>query len=423
MSSARKTALNIISRIDSGGFSNLVLKQMLNDSDISERDRAFVSNLVYGVIERKLTLDFGVEKLSGRSVKKIDSLALQCIRLGLYQLWYMDKVPESAAINESVKLVKMSHKAFLSGFVNAVLRNAQRQKGPVLPKDDGSANALSVIYSCPEWIVQRLIDDYGYDNTVGILKHSLEKKDITVKVNTLKIDVNGLINQFSDLGVEVVKTQVKNVILLKNPGSIEKNELYKNGYFHVQDCASAICAESIDSVSGCRVLDMCAAPGGKTFSIAENMGDIGEIVACDIHKHRTKLISNGAERLGLKIIKPMVLDATIFCDRLGKFDRVLCDVPCSGLGVIGKKPDIKYKDESEFAQLPQIQYNIICNASKYLLDGGRLVYSTCTLSKRENEEVVARFIKNNPQFKVVSMKTYFPLTDGTDGFFICVLTR
>lgn len=401
----------------------MVLKQMLNDSIVDPKDRAFVSSLVYGVVERRLTLDFSIERLSGRSVKKIDSPALESIRLGLYQLWYMDKVPDSAAINESVKLVKASKKPFLSGFVNAVLRNAQRQQGPILPKDDGSVYALSIIYSCPEWIIKGLISDYGYDNAVGFLKHSLDKKNVTVKVNTLKTDVSRLIEDFSKLGIEAEETAFKDVVLLKNPGSVEKSELFEKGCFHVQDCASAVCAQKVDATAGYRVLDMCAAPGGKAFSIAENMNNSGEIIACDIHEHRVGLIASGAKRLGIKIIKPTVSDATVFCEALGKFDRVLCDVPCSGIGVIGKKPDIKYKKESEFAQLPQIQYNIICNASRYLLDGGRLVYSTCTLSKRENEDVVSRFIKSNPQFKVVDMKTFFPLTDTTDGFFICVLTR
>lgn len=405
-----------------GGYSNLILKKHLTDNQLSFSDSKFASALFYGVLERKITLDYIIEKQSGRKLRDISDIALNAIRIGLYQMLYMDKVPDSAAINESVKIVKKSKKSFLSGFTNAVLRNCQRNINDLLPKGETNED-LSIIYSCPLWIINSFIKDYGKQTTIKFLKDSLTPSKVVVKVNTCKIEIDDLINQFTAQNIECEKCEIDNYLILKNSGNLAENELYNKGFFHVQDLASAKAVEDLGAVANDTVLDICAAPGGKSFSIAQAMENKGLIYSCDIHSHRVELIKKGAERLGLKIIKPIVNDATRFNDSFPKFDKILCDVPCSGLGVIGRKPDIKYNTENNLEELEQIQFDILNTAKSYLKDTGRIVYSTCTLRKKENEDIINRFISQNKDFKTISINTLFPHKNGTDGFFVAVLER
>lgn len=422
MSNARKLVAKALQKTENGGYSNLVLKDDLKNSGLSSQDLKFASALFYGVLERRITLDYIIEKQSGRKIKDISKEIINILRIGVYQLLFMNSVPDSAAINESVKLVKNSRQKYLSGFTNAVLRNCQRNKDNCLPKGD-KIRDLSVLYSCPEWIINSLIRDYGIENAVEFLKDTVKPKDITLRVNTKKLNVDEFVNKLSELGLSAQKAEKENYLSVKDLGNIEENPLYKSGCFHIQSLASAYSVECLAAKPNDSVLDVCAAPGGKSFSIAEDMSDCGTVVSCDIHSHRVKLIKNGAERLNLKIIKAVKNDAAVFNENFGKFDKILCDVPCSGLGVIGRKPDIKYKSEQNFETLSEIQLKILNTSAEYLKQSGRIVYSTCTLRKKENDDVVERFLSQNPDFRLKHKKTLFPHIDGTDGFFVAVIER
>jgi len=404
-----------------GAYSNLVLNEAIRNSDLDKQASAFVSVLFYGVLERKITLDYLIAKLSSKPVKKISPLTLQVLRCALYQLLYMESVPPSAAVNEAVNIVKHSKESFASGFVNAVLRAALREM-PSLPEDD-SVESLSVRYSCGKSLVLRFLNDYGCEKTKRILSNVLLESTIYIRVNTLKITTDELAELLTADGITCEKINVADSLMIKGSGSIERNRYYQEGYFHVQDLSSQLCAHSLNASAGNTVLDICAAPGGKTFTICEMMDDSGEIIACDLHSHRVELIEKGAKRLGLKSIKTRSLDATEEQkDYISKFDCVLCDVPCSGSGIITRKPDIKYKDFDNNDELHSIQYAILKNSFSYLKAGGRLVYSTCSILKSENEDIVNRLISNE-EACLVSKKTLLPGIDDTDGFFISVLEK
>lgn len=422
MADARKVAANILLKIEKdGAYSNLAVAQLLRESGLEGVDKAFVSALVYGVLDRKLTLDHLLSSFMKTPIKKTAPLTLQVLRIGLYQIMFMDKVPESAAVNESVKIIKKSRESRNAGFVNAVLRNALRTER-LLPEGNSPAE-LSIRYSCPVWIVESFIKDYGLDTAVALLEESLMAPPVTVRVNTLKTDAEGLKRQFEAEGVTACDGSIKGSLHIKNGIDVSGGNSYKKGLFHVQDEASQTVVGILDPKKGERILDICAAPGGKTFTSAIMMENEGQIVACDLYEQRVRLIERSAHRLGIEIIKPMVSDATLFNDELGLFDGILCDVPCSGLGVIRRKPDIKYKPVSDLKELCEIQFAIISNAQKYLRSGGRLLYSTCTLRRAENEELVSRFLAENKGFRKEYEKTFMPHTDKTDGFYCALLIK
>lgn len=422
MANARKIAVEALLRVNNdNAYSNIALNEILNSANIATNDRALATALFYGVLDRKITLDYIIKKLTGKPISKIKPYTRECLRIGLYQLIFTDNIPQSAAVNESVKLIKKSSEAFNSGFCNAVLRNYIRN--PIALPSDNSIFALSVRYSCPDWIVTELIKDYGIDTATKFLEQSEVAPPLTLRVNTLKNSADELSELLSSLGKENSVISDSAVCILSGGINTERFEPYKNGLFYIQDLSSQNCAQTLEPKENERVLDMCAAPGGKTFSMALLMKNEGEIVSCDIHPQRVKLIESGAKRLGLSIIKPTVSDATELNRALGEFDAILCDVPCSGLGIIRRKPDIKYKKENDFSSLLEIQYKILCNAVNYLKENGRIVYSTCTLRKDENEKQIERFLSEHTDFKLISMKTYLPQIDGGDGFFTALLTR
>ena len=349
-------------------------------------------------------------------LKKVAPFTKEVLRTALYQIMFMDKIPDSAAVDEAVKLVKSSKESRNSGFVNAVLRNVLRAEN-LLPNGD-SLEDLSVIYSCPINIIKSFTDDYGIENTKKLLSESLKPAEITVRVNTVKTDVE----TFQKLiGVNTKKTDINGGLVLESGIDVSQNELYKDGLFYVQDLASQKAVSVLNPEVDTRVLDMCAAPGGKSFTMALLMQNKGEIVSCDLYVKRVELIEKSAKRLGLDIIKPKVSDATVYDSSLGKFDYILCDVPCSGLGVIRRKPDIKYKDFTEFDSLCEIQSKILNNAIKYLKKGGKILYSTCTLRIKENDDIVNSFLEKNKDFVCEYSHTFMPHTDGTDGFYCALL--
>ena len=417
MVNPRKIAVKALLKIENdNSYSNLTINSIFNEIEITPQDKSFVTALIYGVLERKITLDYVLSKHIKTSLKKVSKFTLAVLRVALYQIIFMDKIPQSAAVNEAVKIVKKSKESRNSGFVNAVLRNVLRSEN-LLPKGD-SAKDLSVIYSCPCEIIESFIYDYGKENTIEVLKASLEPAPLTLRVNTDKTDIDTFVDK---IGVEAKLGDVAGSVVLRSGIDVANNILFKNGEFFIQDTASQKVVTVLNPKPNERMLDMCAAPGGKTFSSAILMENKGEIISCDLSEHKCKLINDGASRLGLDIIKPQVCDATVFDENLGKFDCILCDVLCSGLGIIRRKPEIKYKNFQEFDNLPQIQLKILNNAKNYLKKGGRILYSTCTLRKAENECVIDEFLKENKDFTLCYSHTFMPHIDNCDGFFCALL--
>jgi len=412
---------------ENDSYSNILLDKELLNVEFSEQEKSFVTALFYGVIERRITLDYYISKLSKVRVKKMDADILFILRMGIYQIMYMDSVPDSAAVNESVKLAKKNKNPRLSGFVNGILRSFLRERKSIKLPVDKMAK-LSVLYSCPQWLAAKLINEYGEENAKDFLENSLKASEVFLRTNTTIIDSEPLAGKLLEENIDAKICDFdKNAVVAH--GGVFNTKAYKDGFFHAQDYSSQYAVKILDPKPGERVLDICSAPGGKAFTAAELMKNKGEIVACDLYEQRVSLIKNGADRLGLDIINTKVNDALKFNSDFGEFDRVLCDVPCSGLGVIKRKPEIKYKKKEEFDELPEIQFGILECTSRYVKSGGRLVYSTCTLNKSENEEVVLKFLKLHKTFSPDGVfngdftKTVFPKCFGSDGFFISVLKR
>lgn len=431
MKSARQTAFEILNKIQrDNSYSNLALDHALDKADTDNKDKKFVSALVYGVTERRITLDYNLSLYLSQPIKKLKPEVLTALRLGAYQILFMDKIPVSAAVNESVKLAKKNGAAFASGLVNAVLRKIISNG----LKTDGS---MSVNYSAPEWLCDMWCRSYGRENAEKLLEASFGAVDTVLRVNTEKIDSDNLINLLAEEGF-VCETggNVENSAVVKSGGAVHKTEAYKNGLFHVQDAASQLCCKALGVQENETVIDICAAPGGKSFTLAENMKNTGRIISCDIYEHRLKLIADGAERLGLTNIETVRNDGNVFNPDFPLADKILCDVPCSGLGVIRKKPEIRFKKSEEVDKLQDLQYSIMCISSRYLKIGGVMVYSTCSLNPNENEKIVEKFLTEHDNFEGVRVLsdisrygvdtdylTLMPHIHGCDGFFISAVRR
>ncbi len=409
---ARELAFRSLMKMGCGKYSNIEVNTTLTRSDMSPEDRGLYTRLTYGVVERLITLDTAIRQYSSTPPEKISPEALTALRLGIYQLKWCDRIPDHAAVSESVELCPKKQK----GFVNAVLRAFLRgEKEIKLPED--KTGSMSILCSVPAPLCERFVSWYG-ERAQSILTSFFGNDKISLRINTLKITAEEAAEK---LGGEVSKIARDSVSVTSFEGVAEGME---KGLWFVQDEASSICAETLGCKPGELVADTCAAPGGKSFAAAIDMKNEGKVFSFDIHKNKLSLIESGAKKLGLSIIGPAERDARDPDPALlGKVDRVLCDAPCSGLGVIGKKPDIKYKSLSDIDRLPEIQYSVLCGAARYVKDGGTLVYSTCTLNPEENEKVCEKFISENGDFELCSMKTFFPDTDGTDGFFVCRMTK
>lgn len=421
MSNARFVAATALKKVtDEGGYSNLVLNNTLNQFVLSDEDKALCTAIFYGTLDRLVTIDFYLKKLIKTPLKKLKPFTLAVLRTAVCQMKYMDKIPNSAAVDEAVKLIKKSKEDFNSSFVNAVLRNIDRTDIP-LPNGN-SLYDISVAFSCPQWIVSVLVRDYGVEFTKSFLSSALLPPPIFIRVNTLKITAEKLAQKLKAENVKVTATETKNTLIVELSGSVESLDSYKNGLFFVQDISCQRAVEMLDIKENSRVLDLCAAPGGKSFSAAM-FAKGGEIVSCDLYPQRVGLIENGAKRLDIEGLKTAVADATKQDNSLGKFDRIICDVPCSGLGVIRRKPDIKYKPQDDFEELISIQRQILENAAGYLSSGGKLLYSTCTLNKAENRENVDDFLSRHKDFSLSEEKTFSPYENNADGFYAAVLLK
>lgn len=437
MADARLTAAKLLMKMDSSdAYSNILLDGALAESGLSERDRAFAAALFYGATERKMTLDYIIAQNSKTPFKKLDSAVVTILRMGFYQLLYMEGVPESAAVNESVKLCKKLGVMSAGGFVNGLLRSFIRNKKRVDYKGLSKSERLSTEFSAPLWLAEKLINEYGLERAVQALEVSLGKPPVYARVNTIKCSDDELIKALSKEGISAEKhSEIEHCLKLGKTGDLEKSKAFSEGLFHIQDISSQLCCLTLRPIVNETVLDMCAAPGGKTFTMAQLMLNRGRIISMDLHDARVGLIRSGAQRLGIRIVEAVQNDASVRNDGIPEADRVLCDVPCSGLGVIRRKPEIKYKNPAEFEELPKIQRAILDNAALYVKPGGTLVYSTCTLSRAENDDVAEAFLKSHPDFTPLVQpvpyagaensykRTYFPTENGGDGFFTASFRR
>ena len=417
-------------------YSNIALDRALTQSELSDVDKGLVTAIVMGVTERQLTLDYIIDRLAA-DAEKIDVDTRVLLRMGIYQLFCLDKIPDYAAVNESVNMAPRRSR----GFVNAILRSFLRLRDKrgvesLFPDESGDKVAyLSVFYSFPEDVCRRFSEIYGYDSAKKIFEIFNRPPKLTLRVNTLKISRKRYAEQLDERGIKyTLSSRLENAILLDNV-SFTALPGFDEGLFFVQDEASQICVEALDARAGMLVIDACSCPGSKSFGSAIKMQNTGKILSFDLHESKLRLIDKSAERLGIETITASVRDGRDFDEALeGKADRVLCDVPCSGLGVIAKKPEIRYKSVADFARLPEIQLAILENCSRYVKRGGMLVYSTCTVLPEENEENVSKFLSAHPEFEPCDfevgdvrsesgMLSLSPDTHGTDGFFVSKFIR
>jgi 16S rRNA (cytosine967-C5)-methyltransferase len=443
MGTARSAALRALLRVEKeNGYSNLVLDGALEGLPFGSRDRALATAIFYGVLEHRITLDYIIGLYSRIPVLKLSPAVREILRMGVYQIRYLERVPNSAAVNESVKLAKTNGETRAAGFINAVLRallrGPDRIKLPDAYKEP--IKYRSAAFSCPEKLITFWQKAYGETCTDRILGSLLEKPDIFIRVNNTRISEEQLLERLGSEGVKAKRVLwPDNALRLKNPGEIRRLSCYQEGLFHVQDLSSQICCRILDPQPGERAIDVCAAPGGKTFTMAERMENRGEISAFDLYPARVRLVQKGACRLGLSIVRSAARNAAESESSPVPADRVLCDVPCSGLGVIRRKPEIRYKFPSSIDSLPDLQYRILCRSSGLVKKGGMLVYSTCTLNPEENSGVADQFIRDNSDFEPFGLPlpesirreiperdnqiTLMPQMYGTDGFFIAAFRR
>ena len=436
MTDSRVAAYNVLKAVEhDGAYSPKVLDIEIKKAQLSRADASFVSALVYGTLEKQHLLDYYIEAMLVRREDKIGLEARIVLRMAAYQLLFMDKVPDFSAINEAVELIK-SEKPKKAGFVNGVLRSLTRQKDNVIlpSKEEDMTAYLSVRYSVIPWIAKLWQREFGDEIAEKILCACEKRPTLNVCVNTLKTDADKLIKELESEGVSAVKSELfDDCIHIENTGSIDGIKAYDKGMFYVQDEASRFLCHVFGAKPGERVMDVCSAPGGKSFTLARLMDNKGEIISRDISDKKLRLVSGGARRLGIDIISTFAADAATATD-LPICDRVLCDVPCSGLGVIRRKPEIRYKQYTDVERLPPVQSAILQTSSAALSSGGVLMYSTCTLRHLENLDIVERFLKNHPDFEPLPYinpftgesewnTTLLPCNNNTDGFFTARLVK
>lgn len=427
----RELALKSLVKTDTSAvFSNLEINTTLSRATLDEKDAGLYTILYLGVLENKMLLDYVIEHYSSIPLSKIEVTELNILRLGIYQLYFLDKIPDYSAVDECVSLAPRKTK----GFINAILRSFIRD-GKKIDLPEEKWHRVSILHSFPMPLIELLINSYGESTAYDIITKSQAKNDLCLRVNTLKATTQEILNALKQRGATPTISEYTSDIIKCSIQTSKIKDLIDNGLVFVQDESSRICTKVIDAQPNEVIADVCACPGGKTFSMAIDMQGKGEIFASDLHQNKLSLITKSAQRLGIDIINVKEQNAKKNVEEYnGKFDRVLCDVPCSGLGIIFKKPDIKYKDINSIKSLPSVQFDILSNCSKYVKIGGILVYSTCTIVKEENEDNIALFLEQNPCFEVVDfeiggvksqngMYTFLPHITGTDGFFVAKLKR
>ncbi len=408
-------------------YLNIALDHALSASDMSETDRGLAAALVYGVTEKRLTLDYQISHYATRNVTELDLSVLTALRMGFYQLLFLDRIPPHAAVSETVALVSRK----VSGFVNAVLRAYTRSPHLHLPdRNESVAKYLSIAYSVGLPLCEKLLSVFGEEKTEEVLQGFSAIPPTTLSVNTLRTTREELAAR-----IPAAQTTRHAPQGLTVKGALRSLYGFDEGLFFIQDEASQLCVEALGAEAGETVMDICACPGSKSFGSAVRMKNQGQILSFDLHAKKLPLIESGAKRLGITIIKTAVRDGRDFLPEWEeRADRVLCDVPCSGFGVLAKKPELRYKDPAVSDALPGIQRAILANACRYVKHGGTLVYSTCTIFPEENEETIADFLEKHPDFSLCAFAvgdvrsdsgqiTLLPHENRTDGFFIAKLIR
>lgn len=436
---AREAALSALERCRrDGAWSGSSIDGTIKKYALDKREAALAARLCLGVLQNSVLCDFYIGAYCSTEPKRLEPKLHDILLLGAYQLLFLDRIPPRAAVNETVALCKKSGSARAAGLVNAVLRRIAENKAagtlPDIP-GAGSAGYLSIKYSHPKWLAERIISERGYDFADAFFACNNCPAPLTLQVNTLRISAEDYRLMLLEAGVDFVQADGLPDCFTLPGGSVSELPGFAEGLFYVQDRAARMAVEIAAPQSGMKILDACSAPGGKSFAAAIKMRNKGRILACDIHEKKLGLVASGAERLGINIIETAAGDAR-HCspELLGVFDIVIADVPCSGFGVIAKKPEIRGKTAEEIAALPDIQYSIIENLAAYVKPGGVLLYSTCTVLRAENEDVVKRFSAEHPEFLpeefdvcgisgAGGMYGFWPNVDGTDGFFAAKFRR
>ena len=432
---SRAAALEVLLALRHGAWCDEALENTITEAELDHRDAALCTQLAYGVLQNRAYLDLCISRASSLRLNKIAPRVMEILRIAVYQLLFLDRIPASAAVNETVSEARRFANPRAASFVNAVLRSISSSPAPEVPHTD-DLSYLSVRYSHPEPLVRLYLDHFGPEETEALLAANNRPAPTVLLLNTLRGEPDDIAARLREQGMTLVQDpQLPTAAAAEKAGDLTGYPGFDEGLFAVQDTASQLDVLALDPQPGEEILDLCAAPGGKSFAAAARMKNEGRIIACDVYESKLPLIDEGAARLGCSIIETLPIDASLAVPRfVGRFDRVLADVPCSGFGVIRKKPDIRYKDLSDAAQLPRLQAEILHNASLYVKPGGVLVYSTCTIFPEENEEIVRAFLSSHPTYTAEpfilpiagacgGMRTLLPHRDGTDGFFIARLRR
>lgn len=450
---AREVALHTLIKVaESGAFSNLQLNRTLQEAQLSRQDAALATELVYGTIQRQRTLDYRLNGLVSKGLDKLTPWVLQLLRMSAYQLLFLDRIPAHAAVNEAVVIAKRRGHAGISGMVNGVLRNMERQlasmKSGIDEKDP--VKRIGIRHSYPDWLVERWIRTYGEEQTEAICASSNESPHASIRVNRLEATRDEAIQALAEAGFDASPSKLApSGVVVRGGGNLAVSEGFNKGLWTMQDESSMLVAEVCAPAPGMTVMDCCAAPGGKTTHLAEIMKDQGRVIANDVHPHKRKLIEEQGERLHLRSIRAATGDAGELAEQHGQggFDLVLLDAPCSGLGVIRRKPEIKWtKTAGDIRDIAVLQRRLLQEAAKLVRPGGRLVYSTCTIAEDENELQIQAFLEGNADFQldsdwpeevlaplrqagVISADSFkgdvqlLPQHFGSDGFYIARLKR
>ncbi|MCK9216802.1 MAG: 16S rRNA (cytosine(967)-C(5))-methyltransferase RsmB [Firmicutes bacterium] len=442
---AREEAFLILNSIMiQGKYSGIETRNRLNNSNLKSNDRALVTEIVNGTLRNLIKIDWIISKFINRKIEKLSNNVKNILRSGIYQIIYLDRVPDSAVCNESVELAKKYSNIGAARFINGVLRNVSRQKDSInTPDETNISKYLSIEFSHPLWLVELWIKNYGIEFTKNLLKANNEAPPLTVRVNRLKISKEELLFLFNSNNIMWSEGCYNDeAINIKGISSLKDSILFKKGYFQIQDESSMLVSKILNPKPGDFIIDVCSAPGGKATHMAELMSNKGRIIARDIHLKKLKLIEENIKRLGISIIETEIFDANTIDDRLiDKADAVLVDAPCSGLGLVRRRSDLRWKKEKEdIEKLSKLQINILKNASLYVKKNGVLVYSTCTLNDKENIQILKDFLNYNKQFSLDSMERFlpsnftasrgkegfielYPHIHGTDGFFIAKMVK
>lgn len=434
MATARTTALSaLIATRRQDAWSDGVLKQYIARDALDRRDAALASQLCYGVLQNRALLEYELSQVLSCKFKDLQPVVADILLLGAYQVLLLERVPDSAAVNEAVEQCKAYGNRRAAGLVNGVLRSLSRQKGSLRQPDD-----LETKYSHPAALVALLRENLPEGALKAFLAADNAPAPMTLQYNPLKTQPQSVWDELTAAGVRLTPHPwLPDCMLAEGAGDLTRLPAFCDGRVYVQDAAAALAARCAGAQPGMRVLDVCAAPGGKSFAMASRMENRGEVLSCDIHPHKIALLEKGAQRLGITSLHARVQDASARCEELiGQMDIVVADVPCSGLGVIRKKPDIRYRDLAPTERLPQVQAAILENVSRYVKPGGALLYSTCTVLKRENEDMANAFLARHPEFQLEAfpvpdglggqnggMLTLYPHVHEADGFFICKLRK